>query len=288
MVSIRNGLDVVVVWLGASATPQLDALQSNVTAHQSNSINLIAALLSYRGFPHYRRKQHFTLQQPPNKTPRLTLLPYLTPASMSENIPQSIPTSATNPKRPTKKPRLTPSSQHSAQIEALFANPDKPINLPSGPKPPTAAAPPEIVANVQGSSAGAGSGEFHVYKASRRREYERLRIMDEEVEREEKDAEWEANREKARAEEEEKLRRNREKREKAKARKGKKGKGDAVGVVDATEEKAEGEPAVKKRLGPAKIAVATNGAAEKDGDEEAAKGQKETSEEAGLTILEED
>lgn len=34
--------------------------------------------------------------------------------------------------------------------------------------------------NVQGSSAGAGSGEFHVYKQSRRREYERLKLMDEE------------------------------------------------------------------------------------------------------------
>jgi hypothetical protein len=33
--------------------------------------------------------------------------------------------------------------------------------------------------NVQGSRAGAGSGEFHVYKASRRREYERLKLLDE-------------------------------------------------------------------------------------------------------------
>ena len=32
--------------------------------------------------------------------------------------------------------------------------------------------------NVQGSSAGAGSGEFHVYKASRRREYERLKLLE--------------------------------------------------------------------------------------------------------------
>jgi hypothetical protein len=38
-------------------------------------------------------------------------------------------------------------------------------------------APVEMMKNVQGSSAGAGSGEFHVYKQSRRREYERLRIM---------------------------------------------------------------------------------------------------------------
>ena len=35
--------------------------------------------------------------------------------------------------------------------------------------------------NVQGSSAGAGSGEFHVYKAGRRREYERLKLMEEEA-----------------------------------------------------------------------------------------------------------
>ena len=33
--------------------------------------------------------------------------------------------------------------------------------------------------NVQGSSAGAGSGEFHVYKQNRRREYERLKLMEE-------------------------------------------------------------------------------------------------------------
>ena len=32
--------------------------------------------------------------------------------------------------------------------------------------------------NVQGSSAGAGSGEFHVYKASRRREYERIKLLE--------------------------------------------------------------------------------------------------------------
>jgi hypothetical protein len=38
-------------------------------------------------------------------------------------------------------------------------------------------APVEMMKNVQGSSAGAGSGEFHVYKQSRRREYERLKIM---------------------------------------------------------------------------------------------------------------
>jgi hypothetical protein len=207
---------------------------------------------------------------------------------MSENIPQSIPTSSTH--RPHKKARLSPISAQSAQLEALFANPDRDIKIPTGPTSAVAQAPPEIVANVQGSSAGAGSGEFHVYKASRRREYERLRIMDEEVEREERDREWEEKRAKAREEEEERVRKNREKREKAKARKAKKGKGGGgSGMdVDGEEESAgNGDVAVKKRLGPAKIAVAPT-----DGNDGAANGAGEEQvasvEEAGITIHEDD
>lgn len=89
--------------------------------------------------------------------------------------------------------------------------------------------PPEIVTNVQGSSAGAGSGEFHVYKASRRREYERLRGMDEEVKREKAQDEFEKSRAEREKRDEEKTRKNREKREKMKARKVKKGKGGGGG-----------------------------------------------------------
>ncbi|KAJ3202420.1 hypothetical protein HDU67_000573 [Dinochytrium kinnereticum] len=39
-------------------------------------------------------------------------------------------------------------------------------------------APKDFVRNVQGSSAGAGSGEFHVYRALRRKEYSRLKMME--------------------------------------------------------------------------------------------------------------
>ena len=66
------------------------------------------------------------------------------------------------------------------QLERLLKDPSKPVHVPQGPKEKTIRPPREMMKNVQGSSAGAGSGEFHVYKAARRREYERLKMMDEE------------------------------------------------------------------------------------------------------------
>jgi len=151
---------------------------------------------------------------------------------MSEPIPESIPTSQDpRSKRPTKRRALTPVTAQASQVEALFAKPDRDIQLPTSDalsKPRTLAPPPEIVANVQGSSAGAGSGEFHVYKASRRREYERLRLMDEEVRKEKGDEEFERRTEELRRRDEMKTGRNKAKREKMKARK-LKGKGGGGG-----------------------------------------------------------
>ncbi|KAL9108283.1 MAG: hypothetical protein Q9227_006880 [Pyrenula ochraceoflavens] len=146
---------------------------------------------------------------------------------MSEPIPSSIPTSADpRSRRPTKKRALTPSSAASSEITALMSNPDHEIKLPNPTTAKTLAPPPEIVANVQGSSAGAGSGEFHVYKAGRRREYERMRAMDEQVRKEKESEEWEDAEKRRREADEEKVRKNREKREKKKARK--KGGGGVV------------------------------------------------------------
>ena len=142
---------------------------------------------------------------------------------MSEPIPESIPTSQDpRSKRPLKRRALTPVTQQANQVEALFAKPERDIPIPSGnaiSKRPNIPPPPEIVANVQGSSAGAGSGEFHVYKASRRREYERVKLMDEEVSREKADAEFERKREELRKKDDEKTGKNRKRREKAKNKK---------------------------------------------------------------------
>jgi hypothetical protein len=144
---------------------------------------------------------------------------------MSEPIPESIPTSHDRiSSRPAKKLRQLPPSATAREnaahtISHLMLDPDIPVALPSASITKThtsMAPPPEIVTNVQGSSAGAGSGEFHVYKASRRREYERLRLMDEEAKREEDDADWAAKERERKERDEEQTRRNRERRNKKK------------------------------------------------------------------------
>ncbi|CAZ84027.1 unnamed protein product [Tuber melanosporum] len=100
---------------------------------------------------------------------------------MSEPIPEAIPTSQDpRNKRPTKRRALSPASAQATALTNLFSKPDREIHMPTNPKTKVLPPPPEIVTNVQGSSAGAGSGEFHVYKAARRREYERIRLMEEE------------------------------------------------------------------------------------------------------------
>ncbi|KAK0259161.1 hypothetical protein LTS09_005985 [Friedmanniomyces endolithicus] len=202
---------------------------------------------------------------------------------MSEPIPESIPTSSDRRShRPTKKRALTPLSQQSAQLEALFAHPDRPITLPSSSTSlsRTLAPPPEIVTNVQGSSAGAGSGEFHVYKASRRREYDRLRVMDEEVAREEADREFEGKRVEQERRDREVLERNRAKREKSRLR-AKKGKGGKSEQGDLGEGDGAGA-VVKKKLASRKLGLAEQRAhGRADGQDVADEDMKDSGQAAG-------
>jgi hypothetical protein len=80
---------------------------------------------------------------------------------------------------PVNRHALTAVERQRAQLEKLLKDPAKPAYIPPPPKEQTIRPPREMMKNVQGSSAGAGSGEFHVYKAGRRREYERLKLLDE-------------------------------------------------------------------------------------------------------------
>lgn len=199
---------------------------------------------------------------------------------MSEPGRDSVPTSADpRSQRPTKRRAVTPHSEHASQISTLFKDPSKEIALPGTGNKRSAsslAPPPEIVANVQGSSAGAGSGEFHVYKASRRREYERLRMMQSEVDKEKGDEEWEKERAETKRKDDEKTEKNRRRREKKKAARGKKG-------VD--EPKAPGTAvAVDKNVG-IKGPRAPGLPNEQDG---AADGQQQYEEVPGVIIHEDD
>ncbi|KAF4547630.1 Hypothetical protein D9617_38g090700 [Elsinoe fawcettii] len=173
----------------------------------------------------------------------------------------SVTTAEDKNHRPTKRRALSPASKQAANVEALFANPSAALKDASGPKSKELAPPPEIVTNVQGSSAGAGSGEFHVYKASRRREYERLRLMDEESRKEEEDAQYEREREERLRKDEQKTSKNRKRRDKLKQRKDKKGVADGDGD---TKMKANGAPQ------KAKLQANTTGGAPvaKEGDED--------------------
>jgi hypothetical protein len=201
---------------------------------------------------------------------------------MSENIPESIPTSADpRSKRAVKKRALTPRSAIASDVEALFKKPDREIRIPTSEPKKGPAPPPEIVANVQGSSAGAGSGEFHVYKASRRREYERLRLMDEEVAKEQSEKEFEQKRAERERLDRERTEKNRLKREKAKARK-MKGKKGGKGQEDKDEEGTGGE---KRKLAPNAVPVGDD---TKDEDDKLNGGEVKNTEETGLVIQDED
>ncbi|CAK1551157.1 unnamed protein product [Leptosia nina] len=76
------------------------------------------------------------------------------------------------------------------RLEKLMKNPEKPVLIPERRKEKTLPPPPDFVRNVMGSSAGAGSGEFHVYRHLRRKEYARQKFIQEKSELEKLDDEY--------------------------------------------------------------------------------------------------
>ncbi|KAJ3328628.1 hypothetical protein HDU76_009607 [Blyttiomyces sp. JEL0837] len=146
-------------------------------------------------------------------------------------------------------PHLNIRQANKFQIEKLMQRVDKPINIPVK-KEREVKPPKDFVRNVQGSSAGAGSGEFHVYRALRRKEFARQKSLDHKAKLEEEKSEYEKHLEELRRVEEEKTAKRREKRRKRKGGGGK----------DTKKQKAEGgESATKDQTG---------GGGEEDEDED--------------------
>nr|KAJ3421953.1 hypothetical protein HK105_001720 [Polyrhizophydium stewartii] len=91
-----------------------------------------------------------------------------------------------------KRPKTVLEAQR-AQLERLMQRVDREIVLPKRPsdKPSQRRDPDAGPRNIQGSSAGAGSGDFHVYRAMRRKENNRLRELDEAARKEQEKREYE-------------------------------------------------------------------------------------------------
>ena len=64
------------------------------------------------------------------------------------------------------------------KIERMMKDPDRPISIPERPQGTKLSKAPEFVREVMGSSAAAGSGEFHVYRGIRRREQKRNQFFE--------------------------------------------------------------------------------------------------------------
>lgn len=158
-------------------------------------------------------------------------------------------TSTSNP--PANRHALTAVEKQRGQLEKLLKDPSKPAFVPPPPKEKTIRPAREMMKNVQGSSAGAGSGEFHVYKASRRREYERLKLLEEASQNEVIDAEFERKRREAKELADAKTSKNRAKRQKKKERskaKGSTGEGGSEPRANEDDGSRSEAPLKKRRL----------------------------------------
>ncbi|CAH3103785.1 unnamed protein product [Porites lobata] len=105
------------------------------------------------------------------------------------------------------------------KLEKLMKDPDKPVSIPELPKQWKPSEAPEFVRFVMGSSAGAGSGEFHVYRATRRREYNRVAYIEKIAEQHELDESYHKKLEQNKTQAEEKTAKKRAKRQRKKQKK---------------------------------------------------------------------
>lgn len=139
----------------------------------------------------------------------------------------------------------TPMDQQRIRVEKLMEHPEKPVIIPTpsnqNKEKKFLTAIPTFVRNVMGSSAGAGSGEFHVYRHLRRKEYARQKHIQQKSKQEMLDDEFQQRIEKNRNDADAKTAKKRAKRLKKKEKQKKARKnndGKKVAAVDAEEDEA--------------------------------------------------
>ena len=133
------------------------------------------------------------------------------------------------------------------KIEKLMKK-DKPVFIPNYSKEHKPRDPLEFIRNVWGSSAGAGSGDFHVYRGVRRREYARQKYMNEKSAKDEADAEYQKKVEENKKAADDRTAKKRAKRLKKK-QKGKKPKIDKpVTDTESEEESGKEDDIVKDQI----------------------------------------
>lgn len=105
------------------------------------------------------------------------------------------------------------------KLDRLMKNPNKDVYIPQPRKEWKPRDPAEFVRHVMGSSAGAGSGEFHVYRNIRKRENKRQEFLERKSKKEDLDNAFQARLEENKEKAEETTSKKRAKRQKRKQKK---------------------------------------------------------------------
>ncbi|KAG5357523.1 hypothetical protein CJU90_6363 [Yarrowia sp. C11] len=113
------------------------------------------------------------------------------------------------------KPEQKKTNANTSELKKLLANPTQEIST-AKPPPPSVAPPPDVIYTFTGSTAGAGSGEFHVYKHARHKEAERLKYINEAAQKDTERDEFLKRREEQQQKDAEKTNKNRARRQKRK------------------------------------------------------------------------
>merc|ERR1712243_434174 len=105
------------------------------------------------------------------------------------------------------------------KTDKLMEDPSKPVHIPQRRPDRNVNIAPEFNHNIMGSSAGAGSGEFHLYRKMRRKDQEREEVLSHRRHRDDANVAFQEKLKDNDAEAEERTAKKRLKRQKEKARK---------------------------------------------------------------------